>query len=52
MNSRGRVDPWHFPGAGTRPYIGTVAAARELTGLVFYGLRDLHIRALPAPQSA
>jgi transposase len=28
--------------------IGVVAAARELTGLVFYGLRDLHIRALPA----
>ena len=28
--------------------IGVVAAARELTGLVFYGLRDHHIRALPA----
>ena len=28
--------------------VGVVAAARELTGLVFYGLRDLHIRALPA----
>ncbi len=34
--------------------IGVVAAARELTGLVFYGLRDHHIRALPArtPASA
>ena len=29
--------------------IGVVAAARELTELVFYGLRDHHIRALPAP---
>ena len=28
--------------------IGVVAAARELTGLVFYGLRDHHIRCLPA----
>jgi transposase len=28
--------------------IGVVAAARQLTGLVFYGLRDHHIRALPA----
>ena len=28
--------------------IGIVAAARELTGLVFYGLRDHRIRALPA----
>jgi transposase len=27
--------------------IGVVAAARELTGLVFYGLRDHHIRCLP-----
>jgi transposase len=30
--------------------IGVVAAARELIGLVFYGLRDLHIRCL-APRS-
>jgi hypothetical protein len=29
--------------------IGIVAAARELTELVFYGLRDHRIRALPAP---
>ena len=29
--------------------IGVVAAARQLTELVFYGLRDGHIRALPAP---
>ncbi|WP_219420409.1 IS110 family transposase [Pseudonocardia nigra] len=28
--------------------IGAVAAARELTVLVFYGLRDHHIRCLPA----
>ena len=28
--------------------IGVVAAARQLTGLVFYGLRDHHIRCLPA----
>ena len=28
--------------------IGTVAAARELTTLVFYGLRDHHIRCLSA----
>jgi transposase len=28
--------------------VGVVAAARELTGLVFYGLRDHHIRCLPA----
>lgn len=28
--------------------IGVVAAARELTVLVFYGLRDHHIRCLPA----
>ena len=27
--------------------IGVVAAARELVGLVFYGLRDHHIRCLP-----
>ena len=27
--------------------IGVVAAARELTELVFYGLRDHHIRCLP-----
>jgi transposase len=32
--------------------IGVVAAARELTGLVFYGLRDHHIRCLPAPATA
>ncbi|MGD9531548.1 MAG: IS110 family transposase [Dehalococcoidia bacterium] len=29
--------------------IGVVAAARELTGLVFYGLRDHHIRCLARP---
>ena len=29
--------------------IGVVAAARELTELVFYGLRDRHIRRLPPP---
>jgi len=29
--------------------IGTVAAARELITLVFYGLRDGHIRCLPRP---
>jgi transposase len=29
--------------------IGVVAAARELTVLVFYGLRDGHIRCLPQP---
>ena len=29
--------------------IGVVAAARELTELVFYGLRDHHIRALNRP---
>lgn len=29
--------------------IGVVAAARELTALVFYGLRDHHIRSLPRP---
>ncbi len=29
--------------------IGVVAAARELTTLVFYGLRDGHIRCLPRP---
>jgi transposase len=32
--------------------IGTVAAARELTELVFYGLRDGHIRRLSAPPAA
>jgi transposase len=34
--------------------IAVVAAARELTELVFYGLRDHHIRALPArtPETA
>ena len=31
--------------------IGVVAAARELITLVFYGLRDHHIRCLPAPAS-
>jgi transposase len=29
--------------------IGVVAAARELTGLIFYGLRDHHIRCLQRP---
>ena len=29
--------------------IGVVAAARELTAMVFYGLRDHHIRSLPRP---
>jgi len=29
--------------------IGVVAAARELIRLVFYGLRDGHVRALAAP---
>jgi transposase len=32
--------------------IGTVAAARELTELVFYGLRDGHIRRLSTPPAA
>jgi hypothetical protein len=32
--------------------IGIVAAARELVELVFYGLRDHHIRALPRSRSA
>ena len=32
--------------------IGVVAAARELTTLVFYGLRDHRIRCLPAPARA
>ncbi len=32
--------------------IGVVAAARELTGLVFYGLRDHHIRCLAARPAA
>jgi transposase len=32
--------------------IGVVAAARELTELVFYGLRDHHIRALAARSPA
>ncbi|WP_300015359.1 hypothetical protein [Pseudonocardia sp.] len=31
--------------------IGVVAAVRELIGLVFYGLRDHHIRCL-APRTA
>ena len=31
-----------------RRSIGVVAAARELIVLVFYGLRDHHIRCLPA----
>jgi hypothetical protein len=32
--------------------IGVVAAARELTTLVFYGLRDHRIRCLAAPVTA
>jgi hypothetical protein len=32
--------------------IGVVAAARELIILVFYGLRDHHIRCLPARPAA
>jgi transposase len=32
--------------------IGVVAAARELTTLVFYGLRDHHIRCLSGPSNA
>ena len=32
--------------------IGVVAAARELITLVFYGLRDHHIRCLPARTAA
>jgi transposase len=32
--------------------IGVVAAARELIRLVFYGLRDGHVRALAAPPAA
>jgi len=32
--------------------IGVVAAARELTELVFYGLRDHHVRALAAATPA
>jgi len=32
--------------------IGVVAAARELIRLVFYGLRDGHVRALAAPAAA
>ncbi|MEU6701767.1 transposase [Pseudonocardia sp. NPDC046786] len=32
--------------------IGVVAAARELTELVCYGLRDHHIRCLPPPDRA
>jgi hypothetical protein len=32
--------------------IGVVAAARELLTLVFYGLRDHHIRALTTPVAA
>ena len=32
--------------------IGAVAAARELITLVFYGLRDHHIRCLPARTAA
>ena len=37
-----------------RGRIGVVAAARELVTLVFYGMRDHHIRCLyaPAPASA
>jgi len=32
--------------------IGVVAAARELTTLVFYGLRDHHLRCLAARTGA
>jgi hypothetical protein len=32
--------------------IGVVAAARELITLVFYGLRDHHLRCLPAAPAA
>ncbi len=32
--------------------IGVVAAARELLTLVYYGLRDEHIRALPSARPA
>jgi hypothetical protein len=32
--------------------IGVVAAARDLITLVFYGLRDHHIRCLPARTEA
>jgi hypothetical protein len=32
--------------------IGAVAAARELMTLVFYGLRDHHIRCLPSGTGA
>jgi transposase len=32
--------------------IGVVAAARDLTGLVFYGLRDHRIRSLPSRPAA
>ncbi|SFO37263.1 hypothetical protein SAMN05216207_104837 [Pseudonocardia ammonioxydans] len=32
--------------------IGVLAAARQLTELVFYGLRDHHIRCLPHPAPA
>ena len=32
--------------------IGVVAAARELTELVFYGLRDHHIHCLRTPATA
>jgi len=32
--------------------IGVVAAARQLITLVFYGLRDHHLRCLPAPTTA
>ena len=43
----GRSASRSAPAAGRN--IGVVAAARELTELVFYGLRDGHIRRLPAP---
>jgi transposase len=41
IRDRGRRTPRHRN-------IGAVAAARELTTLVFYGLRDHHIHSLPA----
>ena len=47
----GAYPPRAGPGSGRARRgrnIGVVAAARELTGMVFYGLRDRHIRALPA----
>ena len=44
------------PGPGRREtrirHIGKVAAARELIGLVYYALRDHHVRRLDQPQRA